>query len=383
LGTDKWVEVNLDNIAQNLSEIERLILPATKVLAVVKGNAYGHGIVEVAKFLSQQRVDMLGVSTIDEAITLRDNGIASPILIMAPITPEDAFKVVKYDLTPSVFTKEVIEALGKATPRYQKTKVHLKIDTGMGRYGIPPEEVSTISKVIKTHPNIALEGVFSHFSNAHNNDLIGCRKQFDKFQQAIKLLAEENLYPPIKHICNSAGLVVFPEAQLDMVRVGNLLYGINPVKSKKTKLSLKKAWALKAKISHIKKVSKDAYLGYGKAYKTSGQVKIAYIPIGRIDGFSNSLSLQTTNYKEFLIQLGKIALKLLMSIKSNYCLIKGTKCDVVGRVGMQFAMIDVTKVSEVSVGEVVELSASCLAVKENVPIKYLNSSLLEYPLVVV
>ena len=382
MGNDKWVEVNLDNIAHNLCEIKKLVLPKTKILAVVKGNAYGHGIVEIARFLSRQKIDMLGVSTLEEATQLRDHAIGLPILIMAPITPKDAFNVIKYDLTPSVFTKEVIEALAAATPRSQKTKIHLKIDTGMGRYGILPEEVVLIAKFIKKYPNLDLEGVFSHFSNAQNNDLALCQQQFDRFQQSIRILAKENLHPTIKHICNSAGLLVSSEFQLDMIRVGNLLYGIYPIKGKK-KLSVKKAWTLKAKISHIKKVTKDIYLGYGKAYKTSGQVKIAYIPIGRIDGFNNALSIQATNYKELLIQISKIALKILMSIKSNYCLIRGNRCNIVGKVGMQFAMIDVTNVHEINVGEIVELSASCLAVKENVPIKYLNSDFLTFPMEVV
>jgi len=376
MDTNRWVEVDVSVIGKNLQEIKKYISPTTKLLAVIKANAYGHGMLEIANFLNDQEVDMLGVSTLAEALELRNDGITMPILIMSPIEPENVFAVVKNNLTPMVFTKDVIEALANASPKSHKTKVHLKIDTGMGRYGVLPDDALEIAKFIKSFNNLHFEGIFSHFSNAQNNDLTHTQLQLNRFKEVIKILADANIYPEIKHLCNSAGLLILPEAQLDMVRIGNLLYGINPVKAKQKVIDVRTTWSLKAKITHIKSVDKGSYLGYGKGFKTSGRAQIAYIPVGKFDGFTGTKTPQVTNYSELLSQLIKMVIKFILAKNQPSILLKGKRCPVVGKIGMQFSMADVSGLKEeAKIGDVVELNASWLATKDSIPVFIKSSEL--------
>jgi alanine racemase len=335
-----WVEINLDNIAQNVREIKKRLKSGVRLMGVVKADAYGHGVQETAKTILENGADALAVAFIDEAVQLRKCGIAVPILILGNSSEDSIDDLLKYDITPTVFTMDFAKALSeKAEMTGKTTKVHVKADTGMHRIGFVygnsfEEQKSTIEKIIEISklPNIEIEGIFTHLSTSDEEDESYTYAQFKKFKDLTESLENKGLKIPVRHIANSAALVRFPELQMDMVRAGVIMYGMYPSQAVDYgDLKLMPAMSFKTRIINIKDVAEGADISYGRTYTTAKPSKIATIAVGYADGYSRTLS-------------GKA------EVVAN-----GKKVKQLGRICMDQCMIDVTNVNNINIGDEVIL----------------------------
>ncbi|MCK8817730.1 alanine racemase [Natroniella sulfidigena] len=328
-----WAEIDLDNIGHNITEF-RKSLPDDKLLTiVVKADAYGHGAVEVAKIALENGADRLAVAILDEAIQLREAGLTEvPILILGWTPPELASEVVKYDLIQTVYDQQLATSLATAAQKLnQKAKVHLKVDTGMGRIGLQPEEVLEFMTEIKRLDNLIVEGIYTHFAAADEEDKSYTYQQLNKFEQLIKCLEDKGFEIPVKHGANSAAFLDLPETYLNMVRLGIITYGLWPSQEVEQRIDLRAGMRLKARIAHLKEVPAGTDISYGRTYTTTTQQKIATLPLGYEDGYSRLLS------------------------SNSQVLVKGERVPVVGRVCMDQLMVDVTEIDRVEVGDEITL----------------------------
>lgn len=256
-----WAEINLNAIKSNVREIKKRVKPGVKFCAVVKADAYGHGAVAVARAALTSGADRLAVAILSEAIALREAGFQVPILILG-YTPEyQARKVAAYDITQTVYSLEAVRALSAAgLETGKKVKVHIKIDTGMGRIGVLPEEAGIFAEAAAALPGIEIEGVFSHFATADELDKTYALEQYAKFEEALRRISAKGIEIPIKHIANSAATLELPETHLDMVRPGIILYGLWPSGAVKTRYYINSSNAAKsADCSHKNGSSRNCY----------------------------------------------------------------------------------------------------------------------------
>lgn len=329
--TRAWAEINLDNIAHNVREIRRLVGKRTEIMAVVKADAYGHGVLETVNTMIENGATRLAVSLLDEAIQLRKIGISVPILVLSHTSPQRADELIEYSITQTVFSTEMATMLSDAAISMGKRiHVHIKIDTGMSRVGFLPgysavKEVTEIQKL----PGIVVEGIFTHFATADEKDRAYTRYQMELFESIINELNRIGILIPIRHVSNSAAILQYPEYTLEMVRPGIILYGIYPSDEvDRSVIDLKPAMTLKAKITMVKWIEKDTAVSYGRKFISKRPTKLATVPIGYADGFSRLLT-------------GK-----------SRMLVNGQYAPVVGSICMDQCMIDITDVEgEVSVGD--------------------------------
>ncbi len=330
-----WAEIDLDAIAHNVREIRRITNKRAEILAAVKADAYGHGVMETVRTMLENGVTQLAVSMLDEAIQLRKLGINVPILILSYTDPVRAEEIIQNEVTQTVFSHDLAEALSAAAVRQGRNiKIHVKVDTGMTRVGFMPG-YSAVKNVLQISrlPNIIVEGLFTHFASADEKDRSYTQMQFEKFMSICSELGRVGVHIPIKHACNSAGIIEYPEMHLDMVRPGIILYGIYPSEDvNRSKIALKPAMTLKANVILVKDVEKDTCISYGRIFKTERESRIATIPIGYADGYTRLLS------------------------NKGQVLVNGQKAPVVGRICMDQCMVDVTDISgNVGVGDEVVL----------------------------
>ena len=329
-----WAEVDLDAIAHNMREIRKITNPNAQIMAVVKADAYGHGFMETARTLLENGADRLAVAVLQEGKQLRSRGVDVPVLILGASSAEDAEDLINFDITPNVFDYEFAKALSYEAEKKEKvTKIHIKLDTGMTRIGFVADDsdnkniVDEIIKISKL-PYIEIEGIFSHFSTSDEYDEAYTRMQFRRFMNVVDGLEEQGLHIPIKHICNSAGIMMYPEMHLDMVRPGVILYGMYPSNEvDKSRLTLIPAMTLKSRITLVKSVDEGRGVSYGKEYITDRTTKIATVPIGYADGY-----------------LRKIA-------QNGVMMVNGVKTPIIGRICMDQCMIDVTNVHNIDKGD--------------------------------
>ncbi len=332
-----WAEVDLDAIAHNIKEIRKITNPNSKIMAVVKADAYGHGFLEVTKTLLENGADRLAVAVLQEGKQLRSRGVTVPILILGASGEESVEDLINFDITPSVFTYEFAKELSYAAERKEKvTKIHIKIDTGMSRIGFlagdnNEEIVDEILKISRL-PYIEIEGIFSHFATSDEADKSYTLLQYERFMDVCDKLEDKGLHIPIKHICNSAGIMMYPEMHLDMVRPGVILYGMYPSDEvDKSRLNLIPAMTLKSTVTHVKEVEEGRGVSYGKEFITSKKMKIATVPIGYADGYLRKLAHE-----------GKM-------------IVNGEKVAIIGRICMDQCMIDVTNVHTIDKGDEVTI----------------------------
>lgn len=328
------LEIDLDNLAHNIREISNIVGKDTLITAVVKANAYGHGSLEVGKVFLENGANRLGVSTLSEAVELRKGNIDAPILILNH-TPSERYRdIVYYDLITNIYNYEDAKALSKeAVNLGKKVKIHIKIDTGMGRIGFLPNEES-IERIIKIGnlDNLEIEGIFSHFARADEEDKLYTREQYKRFSWVIDRLKEKGMEIPIKHISNSAGIIDTPEYNMDMVRAGIILYGYYPSNEvKRDRFKIKPAMTLKSYVSNIKIVEKGTGIGYNQLFTTYRKSIIGTIPIGYADGYSRTLTGK-----------GEVS-------------IHGKRVPIIGRICMDQMMVDLTDVNGVKIGDRVVL----------------------------
>jgi alanine racemase len=318
---DTWAEVSIEAIKHNVNQFKKYIGSSVNLMAVVKADGYGHGAVPVAKAALEAGADYLAVAILDEGIELREAGITKPILVLGytPIRSIRQAMIAGVDIT--VFSEEVLDEIILQSAALQKTvAIHLKIDTGMTRIGVQTREEALVLAVRALEsPFIVLKGIFTHFANADSEDPSYTVQQFERFRSVTSYLYDNGISIPLKHCCNTAGTMNFPEMHLDMVRVGIGLYGLYPdVSLKEHPILLQQAMTLITKIAWLKKVAKSQPISYGCTYTPSTERVIATLPIGYADGLSRQLS----NCGQFLVH--------------------GQKVLVAGRVCMDQTMVDVT-----------------------------------------
>lgn len=287
-----WVEVEAAAIRENLRRIKALAGPRRKVMAVVKAEAYGHGALKVAQLAMAEGINWFGVATPEEGIALRQAGVEANILVFAPLMPEQAPAYCQYDLIATVTTGAGAVALDREAARCRrKMRVHIKVDTGMGRIGFLPEQAGAEIEKLMALPHLVVEGLYSHFATADAADLSYARQQLRTFQGLVTDLEKRGIRIPLKHLANSGGLLNLPESYFDLVRPGLLLYGMYPSPwCHREKLALRPAFRLKTKVVYVKRVPAGTGISYGQIYHTAKETTIATLPIGYADGWIRKLS---------------------------------------------------------------------------------------------
>lgn len=319
-----WLEVDRQKLLGNLKRVKARLLDDVKVMAVVKANAYGHGLIEVARIFEPE-VDWLAVVEIAEAVKLREAGIEKPILVLGYIEDNDFEHLFQYQITPAVYSFEVMKKLTeKAKNLGQKIQVHVKIDTGMNRMGFREGELDSLIQKLKGNEYLKVSGLYSHFYNEHDEGVVG--KQYGIMERVVKKFRENGWSDVLVHLAKSRVALSFCEAQFDMVRVGGILYGlVEGVEG------IEPAAEFKAKIGVIKKVEKGMAVGYDGCFIAPKNMTVAVVTAGYADGF-----------RSFAENTGKV-------------LVDGKICPVVGRICMNQAMVDVAEVDNLEVGQEVVL----------------------------
>jgi alanine racemase len=330
------LKIDLSSIAHNLGQVKKLIDPGTRIMAMVKSDAYGHGLLPVSRLLERSGAHFLGVAHIQEALELRKNGVRLPIAIFCGIKGrDDSDEVVDKDLTPVIFDLSSAELLNKeALKRGKRINIHLKIDTGMSRLGIIPSEAGRLMQKIMEYPGLNLEGLASHLSSADESDPRYTEEQTRSFRAAIDMGRTMGLGLPLNSLANSAGVMAHRGSHFDMVRPGIMLYGGLPSVDFDPPLPLKQAMGFSSEILQIRDLNDRTPVSYGRRYFTKGPRRIAIVSAGYGDGLPRSLS------------------------NRGSVLVKGNKVDIVGTVCMNMFMCDVTGIRDASPGdEVVILGA--------------------------
>ncbi|WP_346878777.1 MULTISPECIES: alanine racemase [unclassified Clostridium] len=324
-----WAEINLDTIATNTKNIKKLI-GDKELIAIVKADCYGHGAVDVVPTLLESGASRLAVAMLTEAIELRENNINAPIVILGYTPLYLGEELINYDIEQTVYDLDYAKELSKiAISLNKKAKIHIAIDTGMGRIGFLPgdDTVKTINEVYNLE-GLEVIGIYSHFSTSDEKDKTYTNEQLYKFKKVMADLETLGIEIPLKHISNSGAIIDMPETYLNGVRPGIILYGYYPSKEvSKDNISVKPALTLKAKIAHVKELHKDMYISYGKTFKTNKKTIVATLPIGYGDGYPRALS------------------------ENAKVIVNGKFASILGRICMDQCMIDVTDIENVKTGD--------------------------------
>jgi alanine racemase len=353
-----WAEVSLTALRQNFRTLQQHVGPGVTICAVVKCNAYGHGVEECAPALQQGGAEWFGVTSTDEGIVLRKCGITGRILIMCGLYPGEEEDALRYSLTPSVFRLEQAQALAAAAVRLgmrERAAIHLKIDTGMARLGIPLADVGSFAESLHRLPQIELEGVFSHLASSEVLDDRDTAAQIERYQQALDVLATHGLHPPLRHLANSGAVVARPNTWHNFVRPGLALYGYEQewhhtdgsFAREVASLPLRPVLSWKTHVIGLRDVPAGQPLGYNGAYVTSAPARIAVVSVGYGDGLSRKVSIHAAQQAsgcdvDFRVGRGEV-------------LLRGQRAPMVGRISMDLTLIDVTGVAGAAVGDEVVL----------------------------
>lgn len=330
--------IHKNNLLKNILNIKKLVYKNTKICIPVKANAYGHGAVEISKFLIKHNVDVLAVAKLSEAAELREKNITAPILLLSLPLEEEIPEIISVNVQPFVFTKEFIHSLNEeAMKQNTSIKVHLKIDTGMGRIGCQPEDAADIAEYIFAQSHVILYGCCTHFAVSDSlkaNDIEFTKKQIKLFSFAVNSIKEKGIYPGICHCSATGGALQYPEAQFDMIRPGLIAYGYFPdekiekkVKEKYPGFELYPVMELQTKITSIKSILPGKSISYGRKWIADSETRIATIPIGYGDGLKRCLS------------------------PGLRVLIKDKQYPVVGRICMDQCMINIDTKDKINVGD--------------------------------
>jgi alanine racemase len=328
-----WAEVNLTRLSRNLQAIRAHVAPA-RVMIILKANAYGHGLAEVARYLSPE-TDCIGVAVLEEGIFLRELGVTAPILILGGIWGDQVPQYLRYDLTLTASSVERLEQIDAIAGQMGvKAKVHLKIDTGMERIGVHYYSANTIQEAALKCSNVVVEGIFSHFANADSPDLIHARLQLERFNEVLYFYERHNLPVPIRHMANSAAILQQPESHFDMVRPGIMLYGVYPSPEVPRNVLVQPALAWKTRVVYFKVVRPGHPVSYGSTWQSDHPVRIVTLPVGYGDGYFRALSNKTQ------------------------VMIRGRKYPQVGRVCMDQMMVNIEADSAFNGDEVILIGES-------------------------
>lgn len=327
-----FAEIDLGAIAENVSAIRKAVGSGVKIMPAVKADGYGHGAVQVSRAAISAGADMLGVASVEEAIELRDAGISVPILILGCTAPDSAREIIEFDLSVTVSDLSFACVIAdEAAQLGKRARVHVKVDTGMGRIGVPVENAVELVTSLVGLPSVELDGIFTHFPSADEEDPSFTEEQIRVFKSLLSELDDLGIVPVMSHSANSAAILDHGSSYLDMVRPGIMFYGLYPSPSSTRSVPLHPALTLRTKIIFLKDVPPGKTISYGRTFATTRRTKVATIAAGYGDGYSRHLSNQ-----------GEAA-------------VNGHRAPIVGRVCMDQTMIDVTDVPEVAVGDDVVL----------------------------
>ena len=346
-----WVEVSKKAIKYNIKNLSSLTRKRVKFMAVVKSNAYGHGMIDFAQCASEYGVDYLGVVSIEEALKLRRSGITKPIVVLGYVLPERAIDAQENNIEIAVISPE--HAVALINSKFKPTlKVHIKVETGINRMGILKKNILSVFKELSKTKKIEIVGLYSHLASVEENNLDYTADQFKEFGEIVEILAKYNFKVPHKHIAASGASLILPESHFDIVRCGISCYGLWPSEENKKNFYaeadadtprpfLKPALSYKTRIIQIKEVQ-SGYIGYGCTYRITRVKKIAIIPIGYYDGFDRGLSCSSINKTDGDNEYG-----------CGEVLIAGKRCQVLGRVCMNMTIVDVSKINsrEINIGD--------------------------------
>jgi alanine racemase len=328
-----WAQVSLDNIGHNYKAIKEKV-GDTMVMAMVKADGYGHGAPAVSLFLEKCGVTYFGVSNFDEAMQLYRAGVSKNILILGYTPIEYVGELIERRFIQSVYSKDYAESISGAAKRLNgEVRIHIKIDTGMSRYGFvchSEQEITDCAEAAAYSallPNLHSEGIFTHFAESDNLSSDFTKKQFGLFLKVIEAIEKRGIKFKVRHCSNSAAIMNFPEMNLDMVRPGVILYGMLPSEDTKDIFNLKPVMTLKSVISQVKEIDEGATVSYGRTFTAENKRRVAVIPIGYADGYMRALS-------------GKA-----------FVVIRGKRAKLLGRICMDICMADITETEGVSPGE--------------------------------
>lgn len=319
-------EINLERMAYNVNQLRDKLQPETKFMGVVKADAYGHGAVEVSKELERQDIDYLAVAVLDEALELRDAGVEKPILVLSPLEIETIPTAIANAITMTIFTPEAAEAVRKEAENLRKQAlVHIKVDSGMSRIGVlSNEEAWSVTEKLQSN-YVTIEGIFTHFADAENiEDPVFTHQQYSNFMSIVEFLEGKGITFSLRHCCNTAAALAFPDYHLDMVRSGISIYGYHPDKKMASYIDLKPVMKLKTHAAYIKHLPAGQSIGYGRTYTPEKEAVIATILLGYADGVPRQLSNRW------------------------HLTVKGQKAPIAGRVCMDQIMLDVTEIEGIT-----------------------------------
>lgn len=332
-----WLEVSKSAIQYNLGQFRKIIGPHVKLMVVVKSNAYGHGMIPIAKLAFNFGADWLGVVNLDEALELRKAKINHPILVLSyfPWDLEKVKKAIKLKIDLPVYDLKIARLLSKIASKLQKqARIHIKIDTGTSRLGVQIKDAVNFVKKFQKLKNLKIIGIFSHYASSEEKDQTFTNQQTERFRNLLEKLRQDGINIPLAHIACSASTLINPQTHFEMVRVGVAMYGLWPSQNTKklaSKIILRPALTWKTKIIQIKKIAKKVAVGYGCTFKTKRVTKLAILPCGYFEGYFRLLS------------------------NKGEALVAGKRCRILGRVCMNLMMVDVTKIKNAKVGDEVVL----------------------------
>ncbi len=335
-----WIEISKESLLHNLNSIKNLVGDDVLVICVVKANAYGHGLKEVVNILNETGANFFGVDSIEEGLQIRALGIKKPIIVLGYTSLENIEIAIKNDISLTVYSVESIKYI--INSNFDKVaKVHIKVETGMGRQGLGQTEVLDLALLINQYKNqIYLEGVSTHFANADDtSDYEFTNLQISRYETTIKLLEKKGITPLLRHASASAGIILYKHARFNAVRLGVALYGLWPSRDTREKtesktFNLKPVLTWKSTIAQVKEIKKGETVGYGRTWKANQNTKIAVIPSGYFDGYDRHLS------------------------SNSKVIINGKFAKVVGRIAMNMLMVDVSDLVNVSTADEVTLIGS-------------------------
>lgn len=324
---ESFLEVDLNAINYNIKEIKKMVGKDVEIMPVIKSDAYGLGAKELQEIINNNNINIVAVAILDEANQLKQYGYKQDIFILNEQSEEELEQIIENEYIVGVSRIEIAKKLNEyAILKNKKSRVHIRIDTGMNRTGIHKENVATFINEIKKLENVKIEGLYTHFASA-DTDYEFTKKQIKEFEEVIEILKKEKIELKYIHAAASSGLINFPEARYNLVRPGLIIYGYLPDESLKEKIKLKPTTKLKSEITFLKEVSEGEKIGYSGVYKTNKKTKIATIPIGYADGVRRSLSVK-----------GEVV-------------INNKKAPIAGNICMDNLMIDVTNIEDIKVGD--------------------------------
>ena len=327
-----WVEIDLDRLKENFRKVKRLVGPDKRILVAVKADAYGHSSVAVSRALAAEGVSTLGVASLEEAIEIKRGGAEVPVLILSPSSFMEVPEIVTEGFTSTVSNIEYARKLSVvARALNKKMKVHVEVDTGMGRTGVNYSGAADFIRQVRELDSIQVEGIFTHFANAEESDKTFALEQLKRFTQVLEELKARSLEVPLVHAANSASLLDIRESHFNMVRPGLVIYGMYPSRWVKRQIDVEPVMTFKARIAHLNNIPRGETVSYGRTYAAPKDCTVAVVSVGYGDGYSRALS------------------------NKGEVLIRGKRFSIVGVVCMDLTMVDVTGHPEIRVGDEVIL----------------------------